>query len=84
VYAERAVVVGGKQYVPGYEIKKAKIDSLFSSASVDEIKRISNELKVDYIVFDKWNGGRFACRDTTLLNPVFTNKQVDIYKLKRI
>ncbi|MCX6291615.1 MAG: hypothetical protein NT126_07600 [Bacteroidetes bacterium] len=83
VYSERAVVVGGKQYFPDYEMKKSKLDTLFSSASPGDLKRISNELNIDYIVFDKWKGGSMACTDSSLITPVFTNNQVDVFKLKK-
>lgn len=82
VYAERPVVVGGKQYFPDYELKKAKNDSLFTVTSPDIVKRISKELTVDYILFDKWKGGNMSCRDSSVLRSVFTNNQVDIYKVE--
>ncbi len=81
VFAERPVVVGGKQYFPDYEMRKSKTDSLFSSS--EQVKNISDELKIDYIVFDKWNGGKFECNDSGLVQQVYTNQQVDIYKVKK-
>ena len=84
VYAERPVVVGGKQYAPDYEIKKAKIDSLYASAAPADVGRIAGELKLDYILFDKWKGGSLPCRDSTVVTPVFSNPQVDIYKVNRV
>ncbi len=83
VFTERAVVLGGKYYFSDYELKKQKVDSLFSSSSLDDAKRISGELKIDYILFDKWKGGKLPCSDSSYVIPVFTNQQVDIYKVKR-
>jgi hypothetical protein len=82
VFAERPVVVGGKQYFPDYVEKKAKVDSLYSS-SPENAKKISQDLQVDYIVFDKWKGGSFQGVDSTFMLPVYTNEQVDIFKVKR-
>lgn len=83
VFTERSVVLGGKYYFSDYELKKQKVDSLFSSSSLDDAKRISGELKIDYILFDKWKGGKLPCSDSSYVIPVFTNQQVDIYKVKR-
>jgi len=80
VYSERSVVLGGKQYFPDYETRKAAMESLFTTSSCDTVKKIISTYKIDYIVFDKWKGEKFQVNDTCMLKTVFSNSQVDIFK----
>ncbi len=81
VYSERSVVLGGKQYFPDYESRKVSMDSLFTTTSSDKAKKIIKEYKINYIVFDKWKGDTFQLRDTSMMTPVFSNAQIDIFKI---
>jgi hypothetical protein len=81
VYAERPVVLGGRQYLPDYEARKASLDTLFSTSSCEQARKVIDEYKISYLVFDKWKGGKLPAGDSCNMQPVFSNSQLAIYKV---
>jgi hypothetical protein len=86
-FSHRSVAVSGNRYYlqvgAEYDRRRRLADSLFGARSGERIRDLSDSLGIDYIVFDKWKGERFAGNDPRYLEQVFSNKQVDIYKVRR-